>query len=482
MSLTSQVARNTILQVVGKALTTLLGLVVVALLQRYLGPSGFGQYWTIISYLGFFSVVADLGLYLIVVREISKKEADPQKVVGNVFSIRTIFAILILGLSAIIGLFLPYPHIVKIGILLGTLSFFFVAMTQVLVGIFQKNLVMKKLVIGEIVGRIVLLILVFIFLKLKLSLLAIILAVVLGSFANFLLIFIFANQYVKIKFLFDFAYWRYILSETWPLAISVILNLIYFKIDSVFLSLMKSSEAVGLYGAAYKILEVLVTLPNMFVGLVLPILSYYAFLNREKFVQVFKKAFDLLIMAGLPLVVGGLFLAKPLVILIGGKEFSAAAPIFQILIFAIGALFLGSLSGHTIVAINKQRQMVFGYLTVAILGVILYLILIPPFSYYGAAIGTVITECSIATIGYVIILRFMKFRLPYKLFLKSLLASLIMAGFLYFMKEINILIQMVVAGGIYLIVLYLIKGFTKELILEILSSKKEGSATEIYPE
>lgn len=473
MSLTGQVGRNTIIQVAGKIIGTILGLIVIALLTRYLGTEGYGRYTTILAYLGFFSVIADLGLYLIVVREISKKDSNPEKVVGNVFSIRIIFAVLILALGAGLAFFLNYPSIVKWGILLGTINFVFVALTGVMTGIFQRYLKMYKVVASEVVGRAILLIFTLIFIGLKLNLLFIIFSVILGSFGNFLLVYFFANRYVPIRFLFDFAYWKYILKEAWPLAISVVLNLIYFKIDTVILSLMKPAADVGLYGASYKILEVLITLPNMFVGLILPLLAYYAFLNRERFVEIFRRAFDFLILVTLPLVVGGFILAKPLILLIGGQGFEKATPIFQILIFAIGCLFLGSLSGHTIVAINKQKKMVWGYLGVAVLGLALYLILIPPFTYFGAAIGTVVTEFSIAAIGYYIILKTMKFRLPYKIVLKSLAASFVMAGFLYAGRGFNIIIELVIGSVIYLSVSYLLKSFSKDEVLEIIRIKKE---------
>lgn len=473
MSLTGQVGRNTLIQVLGKILGTALGLIVVGLLTRYLGTQGYGQYTTVIAYLGFFSVIADLGLYLIVLREISKKDANPEKVLGNVFTLRVIFAVLILGVGAGLAFFLKYPSIVKWGILLGTVNFVFVALTGVLTSIFQKFLKMYKVIFGEILGRIVLLIFTLVFIGLKLNLIFIILSVIFGSFANFFLVYRMAAKYVPIRLLFDFAYWKYILKETWPLAISVILNLIYFKIDTVILSLMKPAADVGLYGASYKVLEVLVTLPNMFVGLILPLLAYYAFLNREKFTEIFRRAFDFLILVTIPLVTGGFILAKPLILLIGGPDFAKAAPIFQILIFAVGCLFLGSLSGHAIVAINKQRKMVWGYLTVAILGLGLYFILIPRFSYIGAAIGTVVTEFTIAAIGYYIILKTMKFSLPYKIFIKSIIASLVMAGFLAAARGFNLVILLVIGIVIYLGVSYVLKSFSKDEVLSIIKIREE---------
>ena len=53
MHIATKVAYNTIVQVASKVVTTILGLLAVAIMTRYLGPSGFGEYTTIVT-LSFF--------------------------------------------------------------------------------------------------------------------------------------------------------------------------------------------------------------------------------------------------------------------------------------------------------------------------------------------------------------------------------------------------------------------------------------------
>jgi O-antigen/teichoic acid export membrane protein len=62
MRLSTKIAYNTIAQIIGKALATILGLVAVVIMARYLGRQGFGAYTTIITFLSFFGILADLGL------------------------------------------------------------------------------------------------------------------------------------------------------------------------------------------------------------------------------------------------------------------------------------------------------------------------------------------------------------------------------------------------------------------------------------
>ncbi|MFH0852801.1 MAG: flippase [bacterium] len=475
MSLTGQVGRNTLIQFIGKIFGTVLGFATVVFMLRYLAPAEYGHYTTVIAYLGFFSVIADLGLYLMLVREISKPEARPQHAIGNIMGLRIVAAIVLLGIGLAVAFTLPYELIIKQGMVIGVFSFFFIAMNQLLVGIFQKHLAMKWVMFGEVGGRVVLLLGVLGVIYLDMGLLAIIAVVVFGSAINLLISFLAAQKYERIKVQFDWVYWKYIAKETWPLSLSVVLNLVYFRLDTIFLSLMKPAEDVGLYGAAYKVLEILVTFPNMFVGLLLPVLAATAYVNWDRFKHIFQKAFDFLLMATIPMIVGGFLIAGPLVAYIsGGEEYAQAAPIFQILIFAVGFLFLGSLSGHTIVAINAQRKMVWAYLSVAILGLVSYIVLIPMFSYFGAAAGTVITELAIMLAGYILIMRKVKFRLSFKYGLKAIAASIPMGLAIWLSVDLQVFIQAGIGAVVYAVALYLFKGYDRELIKELISSPSKA--------
>ena len=98
-----------------------------------------------------------------------------------------------------------------------------------------------------------------------------------------------------------------------------------------------------------------------------------------EFKSYFQNTFDAMTLMGLPVVVGGIMVATPLMSTFAGAAFAPSGAYLQILLLALLAIFFGALSGHTIVALNKQRVMVWGYVIDAIISFILYLILIPRF-------------------------------------------------------------------------------------------------------
>ncbi|MCX6739870.1 MAG: flippase [Candidatus Parcubacteria bacterium] len=457
------------IQFVGKVLGTLFGVLTVAIMTRYLGQVGFGQYSTITAYLQLFAILVDLGLSITVVRLIADPGNDQPTVFNNLFTLRIVTSLIFLGLAPLIVIFFPYDNLVKIGIAVATLSFFFSALTQVLIGLYQKELNMLTVTIGEIAGRMVLFCLVALFAYLNYGLLAIVVAVVIGSLINFLICYFSAFKYIKISPAFDWPIWKKIIGITWPIALSIAFNLVYFKADTLILSLTRSQAEVGLYSAPYRILEILVNFIFVFLGIVNPILTlYWVQKNYAKFQEIFQKIFDVLLIITIPMVVGTMFIAKPLMILIAGADFSASGIILQILIVATAIIFINTIYGYTIIFIDKQKKMIPVYLFVAIFAVIGYLLTIPAYGFFGAAIFTVISEFIILISNFVISTKVIKFVPSFKITLKILGACLVMSGLLYLLSGQNVILQLILASAVYLIALYFFKGIDKMLIVEIL--------------
>ncbi|MFB0965468.1 MAG: oligosaccharide flippase family protein [Patescibacteria group bacterium] len=118
---TKKVYLNTAAQIAGKISTALISIFLVKILTNYLDLAGYGLYSKIYNYLSIFSVVADLGLYTITVREISDHKDNPEKVrsiAGTVLSIRTGMGLAIIAISLGLAAFLPgydtFPALVGI--------------------------------------------------------------------------------------------------------------------------------------------------------------------------------------------------------------------------------------------------------------------------------------------------------------------------------------------------------------------------------
>lgn len=481
MNLSSKVFYNTVVQVGSKIVATILGLVAIAIMTRYLGTIGFGEYTTIITFLSFFGILVDFGLTLVTVQMISRPGVDEKKILDNIFGLRLVSAVVFLGIAPLIIIFLPYSQEIKIGAAIAAFSFLFAALSQVFIGLFQTKLRMDKVSIAEIVSRIVLVAGILIVVKMDKGLLGMIVVMAISSAVSFLFHWFFSRRYVHVSVGFDWSVWKEIITKSWPLAITIAFNLIYLKADTLILSLIKTQSEVGIYGAAYRVIDVLITVPFMFAGIVLPILTInWTIGNNDSFKRVLQRSFDFMVILAIPLIVGTQFLAKEVMVMIAGPEFGDSGQILKILILAAAIIFLGCIFSHAIIAFDKQKKIIWTYCFVSLTALIGYLIFIPRFSYVGAAWVTIYSEAVIALAAVYYTFKYSGFLPRFNVFFKSILASVVMGFFLFawpvrfYESMIGLFITLIFSSTIYFLALYLLKGIAKEEILTLLNRNPES--------
>lgn len=452
MSATRSVAKNTVIQIIGKGISTALGIAVIALVTRTLLPEGFGQYTKVITFLSFFGIVADLGLTLITAQMISEKGADENKIVSSILSFRIVSAFILFSLAPFVALLTPYTASVKWGIAIAAWSFFFVSVTQTMVGIFQKHLVMHFPMIAENLGRLALLGVTAYAVWSGKNLLWFLGAVVIGNIVNFIVVQHYARRYVQLRLAWDRAIIREMWRRSLPIAISIIFNLIYLKADMLILSFVRPDVDIGLYGAAYRVIDILMMVPVMLMGLILPIASAaWSAHDGERVRRVIQKTFDAFILYSVPVVCGGWLIARALMTLIAGAGFAAADKPLRILLLAFFCATISTLFGHFIVALQRQRGVVWVYATDAVLSLAAYLIFIPTFGMVAAAWSTVGSELYAAIVLGIIVFRTVHLRLNLKVAWHVMFATAVMCGAVLILGSYSasVVVVIVAAAAVY---------------------------------
>ncbi|MEK9147422.1 MAG: oligosaccharide flippase family protein, partial [Patescibacteria group bacterium] len=252
---------NTIIAFSFRIIGTIISIVYLAVLTRYLGLENFGYYSGALAYIYIFSFLADLGLYNLMIREISHSAADENKISSNIFTLRLVALFISLSIGATIIWLTDFNIIMKVAVVISSFHFLFLGAAQPLIGIFQKHLRIIWYSGSEVFSRALQLGLLFLVIYLKGGILGAISILSIGGLVAFIIMLIGLRNLVKIRLRFDFSYWKWVLRETWPMAAIVIFASIYFKIDEVMLSFLKTPTDVGIYGAGYKIVQSLVFFP-----------------------------------------------------------------------------------------------------------------------------------------------------------------------------------------------------------------------------
>jgi O-antigen/teichoic acid export membrane protein len=471
MVIARKIAYNVAVSSISKVLATGLALVSIGFITRYLGKDGFGDYATVLAFLSFFAAIGDLGLYSISTREISRDGADEEKIMGNIFTLRIVTSLLVLFISPIIVLFFPYSTEVKEAIVIVAASYLFSSTYQVLNGVFQKNLAMDKVAISELLGKIIQMLVIILAIKMKLGFNWIISSLLFYMIFSFFLVYFWSKRYIKIKFRMDLDYWKKFLKESYPLGIAVFITFIYFKIDTIMLSIMKSSSDVGIYNAAYKVIENITFFPSMLVGLIFPIMAQHIFTDFSRFKEVSNKTFKVFVLTVVPLIVGTMFLSKGIVGLIGGSAFLESAPVLQILVFALAMIFFGNFFNAVLIAGNLQKKLMLVLAFAAAFNVVANLVLIPKFSYFGSAFVSVATEMIVVVATFYLSYKKLKYVPSLTNFFSILTSGFAMAVFLFVFRGHSFIFEGLGGIVVYIFFLWIFKAVKTEEITSIISKK-----------
>ncbi len=503
MSLTKQLAHNTAAQLIGKMISTVLGLIAIGLLTRYLGPEQFGWYATTLAFLQFIAIMIDFGLIPVTAQMMSEipqhiAEADDDKLTSyrskllkNLFGFRFVTALIGLGIAPLIALFFPYPQEVKIAIAFTTINMLSVAMNQIFTGYYQAKLTTYFQALGEVVGRVILILGLVLCIYFDLGFIPVMWAITISSVVYTATLWLFTRKntgavaldwthkslYVPkpdsaIGLAFDFEVWKKIAIKMWPIALAVMFNVIYLRGDAVILSLYRDQIEVGLYGAAYRVIDIVAQTAMMIMGLMLPLLAYaWSKGDDQKFKEHFQLAFNVMMMFAIPMAVGLIVLSEQIMVVIAGDEFRTAALPLTLLSIAVFGIFVGGIFGHVVVAVNRQKEVLPIYFATALITLVLYLIFIPRFGMNGAAGASVFSELFAGFFLYLAVKKYTHISLSIIILGKAISAGLIMALILYMLRS-NLIVAIGVGTVSYAAALLLFKAISMKTIREIVRLKK----------
>src|SRR3989338_1261335 len=434
MSTTKKIAQNTAIQIVGKAVSTLFGLVALGMLTRYLGNEQFGWYITALTFLQFVGILIDFGLIPVTAQMVSEATENKETLLQNLLGFRFVTAVIFLGIAPLIALFFPYPSEVKIAIGFMTISFLAISMNQIFTGLYQEKLAMHIPVLGEIAGRIALVVSVWLLITMKQGFLPLMGAVTGASLIFTAVLWGSAGTYIKPTFRFDWPVWKKIMTKMWPITLAIVFNVIYLRGDTLLLSLYRSQGEVGLYGAAYRVIDILTQIAMMLMGVAA--------------------------------------LSEKIMVLVAGNNFAAAGAPLRVLALAVLGLYLGAIFGHTAVAINKQKQTLWIYISSAGLTLLGYLIFIPKFGMSGAAWMTVFSEMFTGTLLFLVVRHYAKESLQFAAAGKIIFSALVMGGIIWLLREQSLFLLIPIGIAAYGSFVFGLGAISKQTMQEILSFRK----------
>jgi O-antigen/teichoic acid export membrane protein len=387
-----RMASNAVVQAVSVPLQSLISLGTFAAITRYLGPGAFGDYTAVMAFLFIPTVIADIGLSAIVLRDISAAPERMREIVNASLSLRALISLGAVVVTAAVAFVLPLDHRARIGVLIGSPGAFLTLMNLSLLPVLQAELRMHRSVVANLVGRTVTLGLTLGALALGLGFDTIVAVGVAGLAVILVINAAAVHSMLRLRPTIDLVYWRSFLRASLVLGVGLAVSQVYFRIDTVLLALLRSPAEVGLYGAAYKFVELSQALLFGAVITIVPAMTALAARGDRRFETLTRHGLEVLIAAAFPVTLAMLLAPKALLNWTAGSQYGAAATSLKILSLYPIIAVANTLLWRMLIAVHLERLLLISAVSILALNVALNLALIPPYGYTAAASTSVASE------------------------------------------------------------------------------------------
>jgi O-antigen/teichoic acid export membrane protein len=228
---------------------------------------------------------------------------------------------------------------------------------------------------------------------------------------------------------------------------------LYDRVDVVLLSKLAGDYATGVYSVAYRAFGTLQLIPYGVLYSVLPSVSRGKWGELER--NRLERAMGLLLGLAFAIVLATLVLAAPAVRLLLGARYVDSVPVLKILIWATIPMYMNFALNIGLLAMGCER--IFMVTSAVCLAVNFFgnLVLIPMFSWRGAAALTIVTELVLLAQNIYWIRREMgSFALPWGFGRTSLAFAVLLGGLLFLGRTVSVPLVGIASFLLFLLYLY----------------------------
>lgn len=476
MSIARKIATNTAALLLSNGLGNAITLLTMLYLARMLGPSFYGEFALATAFISMFTIFSSPGTDTIITREIAKDETRKNELVNTTLILKTGFAALAIALANAAA-YIIYPNnVLRLAIAIRSLLLLFSSFTATLTAVFHAKLQMIYPATANLLSKLIFPAMAVAIITGKGGYVQLITAATLPFIAETAALWLLSiKTAIKLRIQFSRETAKFLISQSWPIALSGVIYIIYTRTDMLMLSLLSNSESIGFYSAALNITEPIQFLTGSLMTVVFPILARFHATNQSGFYRTLGTTTKIAAITAAPITIAGTALSTSIIKTIYGSQYTASAPVFSIL--SAGAIFfaINIVLGNMLTAVNKQKLVTLVVAAGAALNAALDYALILKMGTAGAALATLIVLITTTIMLLALSIRTVKMRINITATAKITAAIAASAAAMIYLRE-NFLTATITGAVAYIIVILATKTFTKEeykLAKEIISRKTQ---------
>jgi len=470
------IAKNTSYFTFALVLQKIISFTYFAFLARAFGPEDLGKYYFAISFTTIFSIFIDFGLANTLMREVARDNKRAQELTGLVLALKIPLILVVSALVVFLINFLGYEELTRNLVYLAAICMVLDSLSLSFFSIIRGFHNLKYESVTSVLFQFIIFCLGLFFLKLGLGPVYLMGALVMASvymclYSGWLLV---RKFNIKLIPLFDFNSLKLLVVVTLPFSLYAIFQKVYTYIDTVLLSVLAGDIYVGLYQIAFKIIFAIQFLPLAFVASLYPAFSNYWATNRMQLSFSFERAMSYLIIISLPTTVGIMSVADKLIIVFK-EDFANSVFPLQVITLSLVFIFLNYPIGSLLNACDRQKINTKIMGITLVVSVFLNILLIPKYNVIGASVTVVLTNALMFLLGMHEVPKIINcnYKKLAAVFGKSFISAIIMGIFVFYLKDkLNIFLVIMMAGLLYFLTLYFIRGYKKEDVFSIVESLK----------
>lgn len=444
------VKKNYIYNLIYQIVAIILPFITTPYLSRVLGATNIGIYGYTLSISAYFILFGSLGIALYGQREIAYEQNNIKKYSKSfieILSLRIITMTISLALFYLIfcinGEFNNYFKILTLELIANTLdiSWFFQGLEE-----------FKKTVGRNLIIKTISVILIFIFVKTKNDLNIYFIIYTVSILIGNLSLWLYLPKFITLKYIKKLNLKKHF-KATLVLFIPQIAIQIYTILDKTMLGTIIVNKAeVGYYTQAEKMIKLMLTIITSLGTVMLPrIASSYAKGDSETIKIYITRAFNLVFLISIPMIVGIVCISNVFVPWFFGKGYDKVIPIMIILTPILLFIGMSNVIGmQYLLPTKKQKEYTYSVIIGAIVNFLINLILIPRYGAIGAAIGTIIAEATVTAAQISYTKKYIDYKKILKLTKNYFISSIVMLIMIIVVKVIigNSLLSMFVQVGV----------------------------------
>lgn len=362
-------------------------------IARSLGPTNFGELDYALAIIGMFGIISAWGIEGVLNRELIKTPEQHNGLIGTAILMRFILGVIATILVIIFATFSNADQLSKTILII--LSFTYTLSTLTLLQ--QEFLARADSKYPSIITAVVTLIINFAKVIILFSNKGIIYLAAVVVFESILYtsLYFLAYRYIlkgnpsSWKFSPNIA--RTFLKTGSAVALLGAFAMIYSRIDQIMIRHMLDVTSVGLYSAGVRLVDLWGFIPTIIASALYPAVLNARKISEQLYVSRLRKLFVLYALPAIGISIMLSLAAKPLMLLIFGKEFVEGFHALQIYAWSIPGTFIGLFVMNILFTDDHRKILVFTAAFPALVNILLNLVWIPEYGIIGAAWATTIS-------------------------------------------------------------------------------------------